>query len=124
MNPSSMSSDRVGIVFDYEGDKTFIGVKSGEKMDSKITSLTHNEPFCIHYDENGEEKVFYPFGINLVAKISESDSSKANLYFQDQIIIADSSLPLLIRAEKISKNECVNVWWFINPTFTYILSLR
>lgn len=96
-------------MFDYEGDKTYINVESGEKMDSKITSLTHNEPFCIHYDENGEKKVFYPFGINLVAKISESDSSKANLYFQDQIIIADSRLPLLIRAEKISKNECVNV---------------
>lgn len=98
-----MSSDQVYVLFDFEGVKADAMVENGENLHIMISSITNNEPFCICYKENGKDKVFYPFGINLVAKISDQNSSKASLYYQNEEIFQSSDLNLKIKAKKFRK---------------------
>lgn len=103
MNLPSMSSGQVFVLFDFEGVKTDAMVENGENLHIMISSITKNEPFYIGYKENDKDKVFYPFGINLVAKISGQNSSKACLYYQNEEIFQSSDLNLIIKAKRISK---------------------
>ena len=98
-----MPSGQVFVLFDFEGVKTNAMVENGEKLNEMISSITKNEPFCISYKENDKEKVFYPFGINLVAKISDQNSSKASLYYQNEEIFQSSDLNLIIKAKRFRK---------------------
>ena len=102
INLSSMPSGQVFVPFDFEGSNKCYG-ENGEKLNEMISSITKNEPFsALVIRKMTKKKVFYPFGINLVAKIRIRILQRQAYTIKTKKFSKSSDLNLIIKAKKIS----------------------
>ena len=108
----SRMSNLIPVEFYFENQKLNFLAFNGENITDHLLKFTKEEVFCIKIGENK----FIPIGLNLVVKRSLLDDSKASLYYFDEEIIANSDLPLKIKAQRISKSFYI----IINSIYIYI----
>jgi len=112
INFSSMSGNLIPVEFYFDNQIWNFRAFKGENLTDPLLEFTKKEVFYITIGENK----FIPIGLNLVVKRSLLDDSKASLYYFDEEIIANSDLPLKIKAQRISKSFYI----IINSIYIYI----